>query len=268
MHGEKMTVITLGPEGTFSHELALRLKSDPVILEPTIHRIFSSVAAGNGEGIVPIENSEAGGVGETLDGLTQYNLSITAEMYMPVHHNFASLVPLDKIRVIYAHPQTHEQCSTWIEQWQVPVIHTSSNASSAIEAKKTPNAGAILSVSAAAIYKIPVIVEHIENNPENTTRFVRIAKVPYSDGQSSKCSLLIDPDTDRAGLLYDLLGVFAKKRINLTRIESRPSKKGMGKYVFFLDYAVNECTDEALRELREITTVRNLGCYPKIEVPL
>jgi len=121
-----MTVITLGPEGTFSHELALRLKSNPVILEPTIHSIFASVAAGKGDGIVPIENSEAGGVGETLDGLTKYHLSITAEMYMPVHHNFASLVPLDKIRVIYAHPQTHEQCSTWLEQWQVPVIHTSS----------------------------------------------------------------------------------------------------------------------------------------------
>ena len=268
MHGEKMTVITLGPEGTFSHELALRLKCDPVVLEPTIHRIFASVAAGNGDGIVPIENSEAGGVGETLDGLTKYPLSIIAEMYMPVHHNFASLVPLDKIRVIYAHPQTHEQCSTWIERWQVPVIHTSSNASSAIEAKKTPNAGAILSASAAAMYKLPIIAGHIENNPGNTTRFVRIATVPCASNQSGKCSLLIDPDIDRAGLLYDLLGVFATRRINLTRIESRPSKKGMGKYVFFLDYAVNTYTDEALRELREITNIRNLGCYPRIEVPL
>ena len=172
-----MTVITLGPEGTFSHELALRLKCEPIILEPTIHSIFAAVAAGRGDGIVPIENSEAGGVGETLDGLTKYPLSITVEMYMPVHHNLASLVPLEKIRVIYSHPQTHEQCSGWIERWrQVPVIHTSSNASSAIEAKKTPNAGAILSVSAAAIYHIPVIVEHIENNPENTTRFVQDLK--------------------------------------------------------------------------------------------
>ncbi|MGA9085792.1 MAG: prephenate dehydratase [Methanoregula sp.] len=262
-----MTVITLGPEGTFSHELALRLGCDPVVLEPTIHSIFAGVAAGNGDGIVPIENSEAGGVGETLDGLTQYPLSITAEMYLPIHHNLASLVPLDSIRVIYAHPQTHEQCSGWIEQWKVPVIHTSSNASSAIEAKKTPNAGAILSVSAAAIYHIPVIVEHVENNPGNTTRFVRIAKNPGPDCRAGKCSILIDPDTDRAGLLYDLLGVFARRRINLTRIESRPSKRGMGKYVFFLDYAVSGCTDEALRELEGITTIRRLGCYPTIGVP-
>jgi prephenate dehydratase len=263
-----MTVITLGPEGTFSHELALRLKYESIILEPTIHSIFAAVAAGRGDGIVPIENSEAGGVGETLDGLTKYPLSITVEMYMPVHHNLASLVPLEKIRVIYAHPQTHEQCSGWIERWrQVPVIHTSSNASSALEAKKTPNAGAILSVSAAAIYHIPVIVEHIENNPENTTRFVRISKNPGPAPRTGKCSILIDPDTDRAGLLYDLLGVFARRKINLTRIESRPSKRGMGKYVFFLDYAVSGSTDEALGELSAITTVRNLGCYPEIGVP-
>ncbi|HVP95910.1 prephenate dehydratase [Methanoregula sp.] len=262
-----MTVITLGPEGTFSHELALRLKSDTIVLEPTIHSIFASVAAENGDGIVPIENSEAGGVGETLDGLLRYSLFITGEMYMPIHHNLASLVPRDKIRVIYAHPQTHEQCSGFLEIMEVPVIHTSSNAASAIEAKKTPNAGAILSVSAAAIYHMPVIVEHVENNPENTTRFVRIAKHPGPGCRSGKCSILIDPDTDRAGLLYDLLGVFAKRKINLTRIESRPSKRGMGKYVFFLDYAISGPADEALRELEAITAVRNLGCYPRIGVP-
>ena len=262
-----MTVITLGPEGTFSHELALRLKCGPISLEPTIHSIFAAVAAGRGDGIVPIENSDAGGVGETLDGLMVYPLSIIGEMYMPIHHHLASLVPLDKIRVIYAHPQTHEQCTGCIEHWKVPVIHTSSNASSAIEAKKTPNAGAIISSSAAVIYRMPIVAEHVENNPENTTRFVRISTDPGPDARPGKCSILIDPDTDRAGLLYDLLGVFARRHINLTRIESRPSKRGMGKYVFFLDYAINGCTDEALRELEAITTVRKLGCYPRIEVP-
>ena len=262
-----MTTITLGPEGTFSHELALRLKCDAIVLEPTIHSIFAKVAAGDGDGLVPIENSEAGGVGDTLDGLTRYSLSITGEMYMPVHHNLASLVPQEKIRVIYAHPQTHEQCSGFLDDLKVPVIHTSSNAASAIEAKKTPNAGAILSVSAAAIYHMPVIVEHVENNPENTTRFVRISKDPGPGCRSGKCSILIDPDTDRAGLLYDLLGVFARRNINLTRIESRPSKRGMGKYVFFLDYAISGPADEALRELEAITAVKNLGCYPRIGVP-
>ncbi len=222
------------------------------------------MAAGIGDGIVPIENSEAGGVGETLDGLMVYPLSITAEMYMPIHHHLASLVPLDKIRVMYVHPQTHEQCSGYIEHWKVPVIHTSSNASSAIEAKKTPNAGAIISSSAAVIYRMPIVAEHVENNPENMTRFVRISKNPGPDCRPGKCSILIDPDTDRAGPLRSPWGL-CPAGDQPYRIESRPSKRGMGKYVFFLDYAINGCTDEALRELEAITTVRELGCYPRIE---
>lgn len=261
-----MTIITLGPEGTFSHELALRMGCKSVRLVSTIHSILSAVAQGDGEGIAPIENSEAGGVGETLDGLLQYPLFITAEMYMPIHHHLASTVPLEKMRIIYAHPQTHEQCSERIEEWKIPVIHTSSNASSALEAKKTPNAGAILSASAASLYKMPVIVPNVQNNSSNTTRFVRISRTPATEENAQKCSIVIDPSTDRAGLLHDLLEVFAERSINLTRIESRPSKRGMGNYVFFLDFARSSCTDETLKALKAITTVKELGCYRKIGV--
>ena len=148
-----------------------------------------------------------------------------------------------------------------------PVIHTSSNASSALEARKTPNAGAILSASAASLYKIPVIVSDIENNASNTTRFIRISREHPDSAGSQKCSIVIDPTVDRAGLLYDLLGVFAKRGINLTRIESRPSKRGMGNYVFFLDYAWSADTREALEELKSISNVKELGCYRNIGVP-
>lgn len=265
-----MKLITLGPEGTFSHELALKLlgkKTKRIVLLPTIHSIMSAVARGEGDGIVPMENSEAGSVGETLDGLSRFPLSITAEMYMPIHHNLASLVPLEKIRVIYAHPQTHEQCSDSIERWGVPVIHTSSNSSSALEAKKTPNAGAILSDTAAALYRMPVIVRNTENSASNTTRFVRISHTASTQRRPEKCSILIDPSTDRAGLLYELLGAFACRGINLSRIESRPSKRGIGNYVFFLDLSYSAKTAGALAELKTITTVRELGCYRKIGVP-
>nr|WP_320161128.1 prephenate dehydratase domain-containing protein [uncultured Methanoregula sp.] len=264
-----MNLITLGPEGTFSHQLALKIAretGETIRLVPTIAGIMTAVARGEGDGIVPMENSEAGSVGETLDGLTRFPLSITAEMYMPIHHNLASPDPLETIRVIYAHPQTHEQCSGKIEEWGVPVIHTSSNASSARESKKTPHAGAILSEVAASLYEIPVIVRNTENNPNNTTRFVRISTVPARDSHPEKCSVLIDPSTDRAGLLHDLLHVFAERGINLTRIESRPSKRGIGNYVFFLDYAWSEKTAEALAELRKITEIKELGCYRKVEV--
>jgi prephenate dehydratase len=262
-----MTIITLGPEGTFSHELALKMGCTSIRFASTIHGIFSAVASGEGDGIVPIENSEAGGVGETLDGLLRFPLFITAEMYMPIRHHLASHVPLEQLRVIYAHPQTHEQCSDCLSAWDIPVIHTSSNAFSALEARKTPNAGAILSASAASIYKIPIIVTDIENNSSNTTRFVRISRTPSQNAEIQKCSIVIDPSTDRAGLLHDLLEVFAQRNINLTRIESRPSKRGMGNYVFFLDYAWSPDTSEALDKLRNITSIKELGCYHIIRVP-
>ena len=265
-----MNLLTLGPAGTFSHELALKMTRNQktvIVLLPTVHSIMAAVARGEGDGIVPMENSEAGGVGETLDGLSKFPLFITAEMYLPVHHNLASLVTLEKMRVIYAHPQTHEQCSDKIEEWGLPVIHTSSNASSALEAKKTPNAGAILSETAATLYRMPIIVRNTENSAWNTTRFVRISATPSESPRPEKCSILIDPSTDRAGLLYELLGNFARRGINLSRIESRPSKRGIGNYVFFLDYAWSDRTEDALVELRTITNVKELGCYRKVEVP-
>ncbi len=263
-------LITLGPQGTFSHEMALRMnlvKPEEIVLLPTIHGIMDAVARGEGDAIVPMENSEAGSVGETLDGLSRHPLFITGEMYMPIHHNLASLVELGKIRVIYAHPQTHEQCSEAIEKWGVPVIHTSSNASSALEAKKTPNAGALIPIIAAGLYHMPVLVRNTENNPSNTTRFVRVSLTPVQETKPEKCSILIDPDTDRSGLLHDLLDVFASRNINLTRIESRPSKRRMGEYVFFLDTTWSPKTAGAITQLRTITGVKELGCYRKIGVP-
>ena len=261
-----MTTITLGPEGTFSHEVALKLKSRSLVFLPTIHAIMAAVATGDGDGVVPMENSEAGGVGETLDGLSKYPLYITGEMFLPIHHNLASTVPLRDIRVIFAHPQTHEQCSDIIEAWGIPVIHTSSNAASAQEARRVPNAGAILAEAAAALYKLPIIVRGTENNKDNTTRFVRISRTPWPGPRPAKCSVLIDPHVDRAGLLHELLGAFAKRQISLTRIESRPSKRKMGEYVFFLDFAWTPDAAEVLKELRAITTVKELGCYRKIAV--
>lgn len=261
-----MTTLTLGPEGTFSHEVALKLQCKTLVFHPTIHAIMAAVAKGDGDGIVPIENSEAGGVGETMDGLSRYPLFITGEMYLPIHHNLASAHPLAEIRVIFAHPQTHEQCSDKIEEWGIPVIHTSSNAASAQEAKRVPNAGAVLSEAAAELYHLPIIVRATENNARNTTRFVRISRAPAADPRKEKCSMLIDPHEDRPGLLSDLLAAFAQRQINLSRIESRPSKRQMGEYVFFLDVGWTPAIPAVLAELRQITTVKELGCYRRIPV--
>jgi len=262
-----MTTFVLGPEGTFSHELALRLTVDDIRLAPTIHRIFEAVSRREGEGIVPIENSEAGGIGATLDGLLQHPVFITAEMYMPVHHHLAAYAPLENLKKIFVHPQTHEQCSDQLEEWGIPVIHTGSNAASAVEVQKDRSAGAIVSSFAVSVYHVPVILPHVENNSENVTRFVRISANPETKEKPEKCSIIIDPSADRAGLLHDLLAVFAVKKINLTRIESRPSKRGIGNYVFFIDSLASEGYRDAIVYLKTMTNVKEIGCYHKIEVP-
>lgn len=262
-----MTVVTLGPAGTFSHELAVRLYGDDIELLPTIRSIIKRVAAGGEKGLVPIENSEAGGVGETLQGLLEFDVSITGEAYMPVRHHLAARGDPERLSVIYAHPQTHEQCSVLLDRLGVEVVHTSSNAASAMAMQKDERSGAVISETAAAVYGLPVAERDVQNSEGNTTRFIEISPLPRGSAGATKCSLIVDPELDRVGLLADILAVFARRGINLTRIESRPSRRGMGRYLFFIDMETAEGWREAKEELKSMTTVRELGCYVRMEVP-
>lgn len=263
-----MKVFALGPEGTFSHELGWRIFGEAVTLVPTIRRIFEAVERGEGEGLVPLENSEAGGVGASMDGLLTFGVWITGETCVPVHHYLVSLGPLQEARVIYVHPQTHEQCSDIIEELGIPVVHTSSNAESARELVRAGTGAAIVPKMTARLYDLPVRKACIENSDQNVTRFVTISATPYGGPRPVKGSVIVDPREDRAGLLHDILGVFSRRGINLTRIESRPSKRGIGSYVFFIDYQYSgEGSLSALQELKEMTRVKDLGRYPVLEVP-
>ncbi len=263
----------LGPEGTFSHEIALKICGGDVKLCPTIGAVFAEVAAGDCMGVVPVENSEAGGVGETLDGLMRTDCHIVAEYYLPVRHRYAAAGRSDgKPSCIYAHPQSHEQCSIFVDELGVPVIHTASNAASARSAAENPGTAAITSAPAAEIHGLLTMMENVQNSENNVTRFLLIGKGPYSKGylpesqDCKKCSILIDPREDRPGLLYGIIGVFAALGINLSRIESRPSKRGMGSYVFFIDFAMTPFSGDAVRRLRDFTHVKELGCYSVKEV--
>lgn len=255
-----MTLITLGPEGTFSHELAKRMDTD-IILVPSIGRVFSKVIETGIAGLVPLENSEAGGVTATMDGLMQHRVFITYETYMPVRHTFASDTSPDNIKVIFSHPQSHEQCSRYIDDLGLPVIHTESNAASAKAQKERAGSAAILSATLAEQTGTPVIAEHIENNPDNITRFIIINKERKNEKDPQKCSIIVDPGENRAGLLYDLLTPFKETGVNLTRIESRPSKRCMGNYVFFIDFQCEGSWKEALNRINLITRIKHLGCY-------
>jgi prephenate dehydratase len=257
-----MTLITLGPQGTFSHEMALKIDTD-IILVSTITKVFAEVMKTNISGLVPLENSEAGGVTTTLDCLMQFPVFITLEAYLPIHHCLAGDTENNSISRIYAHPQSHEQCSKLIEEINVPIIHTESNAASALAMKKDPGSAAIISEKLAGRHKIPLISQKIENNVCNITRFIRISPKDTLVNEPEKCSLLIDPDENRSGLLYDLLTPFKNEGVNLTRIESRPSKKSMGRYVFFLDFQCESGWKEAVSNLQDLTTVKHLGCYQR-----
>lgn len=262
-----MKVFALGPEGTFSHELGWRVFGDSVSLVPTIRRIFEEVERGEGTGLVPIENSEAGGVGPSLDCLLQHRVWIIGELYMPIHHYLVSCRPLEDADVLYVHPQTHEQCSEVVDALEIPVVHTSSNAQSARTMQESGHGAAIVSLMTARMYHLPIRRERVENNPLNVTRFVTISAQPYSGEEARKGSIIIDPREDRAGLLHDILGIFSRAGINLSRIESRPSKRGMGSYVFFLDFITTPDAGQAISELKGMTVVKDLGRYPCLEVP-
>ncbi|MDD5418668.1 MAG: prephenate dehydratase domain-containing protein [Methanomicrobiaceae archaeon] len=193
---------------------------------------------------------------------------MTAEAYMPVRHHLAAREEPERLQVVYVHPQTHEQCSDFIERLGIEVVHTSSNAASALAMQKHERAGAIVSRMTAELYGLPLVCEDVQNSMNNTTRFVRLSRQPRDPVGCTRCSILIDPAIDRAGLLCDLLSVFARRGINLTRIESRPSRRGMGNYIFFVDFDLNDRWHDARTELCDMTQLKELGCYVTLEVPV
>lgn len=256
-----MTLVTLGPAGTFSHELAARLDPD-VRLRPSIAAIFLAVVAGEGDGLAPLENSEAGSVGATLVGLADHRVSITGECTIPVRHHLAAGDHARSPKRIYAHPQTAEQCSRRIEALDLPVVPTASNAASAIAARADPAGAALVSEGLAGRYDLAVLERDCQNSGTNETRFVRIARTPVAPPPvPCRASLILDPFEDRAGLLHALLEPFAARGLNLSRIESRPSRRGLGRYVFYIDGDWNPDWDDAVAELGQLCTVKDLGRY-------
>ena len=262
-----MTLVTLGPAGTFSHELAARLDSD-VRLRPSIAAVFAAVASGEGDGLVPLENSEAGSVGATLVGLADHPVTITGECTIPVRHHLAVADPSRTPGRVYAHPQTAEQCSRRIEALDLPVVPTASNAASAIAARDDPSGAALVSEGLAALYGLAVLERDCQNSDANETRFVRIAREPAAPPPAPcRASLLLDPLEDRAGLLHALLEPFAARGLSLSRIESRPSRRGLGRYVFYVDGDYGPGWDDAVAELGRLCTVKDLGRYGGLELP-
>lgn len=267
-----MRIATLGPKGTFSYEALLkRDKKAEIIFKNTVWDIFESV--GNNEvdeGIAPLENSVSGTVGLTLDALMEFDLNIIAEIILPIKHNLVARNGIKDIKILYVHPSTYEQCEKFIRENlpDVKIIQTSSNAASAeiIVKEKDKTKGAIVPKEAIEIYKLKIIKKDIQDNKFNVTRFIVISKRDAKKTGRDRTSIAIYPQIDKPGLLYSLLGEFAKRNINLTKIESRPSKGKLGDYIFFIDMQGSK-EDEKIREtfkaIEENFFLKVLGSYPR-----
>jgi prephenate dehydratase len=278
-----MRVGFLGPAGTYSEEAALADGGpdlEPVPL-PTVHDVVAAVGERRVErALVPIENSLEGSVNATLDALAQGDggVQITGELVHPIHHCLIARapVPLERIAVVASHPQASGQCATFIRtRLPAAAIVLAASTADAVrlvaERKDGDEApwAAIGSRTAAALYGCEVLEGDIEDPPGSETRFVWIARSAPDPGRGSawKTALLFwEPDDDQPGWLVRCLAEFADRDVNLTRIESRPRREGLGSYMFFVDldgHAGAPAVAEAIEALRShAAAVRVLGSFP------
>jgi chorismate mutase/prephenate dehydratase len=267
-----LTVAYLGPEGTFSQQAAYRHFGHAICPEPmaSISDVFKAVAAGFCQyGVVPVENSTEGVITHTLDSLLQSDLVITGEVDLRIHHHLMSNVDhLTDIKEVFSHQQSFAQCRGWLDGSLFSAQRTplSSNAEAARRASVTPGTAAIAGEAAADLYGLRILHRDIEDEANNTTRFLVMGKNPVGRTGGDKTSLLLAIKND-PGSLYGVLEPFARYHISMSKIESRPSRRATWDYVFFVDvegHRNDEPLARALAELeRNVTMLKILGSYPR-----
>lgn len=267
-----LKVAYLGPEATYTHLAAIRKFGIATQFLPqgTPREVFEEVVNSRVDyGIVPIENSTEGVVTHTLDLFMEFTLTICGEIQMEINHNLLTKAPsLAKVKRVYAHPQALAQCRHWLEE-NLPKarLHPAdSNAKGALLALKDKSSAAIASDYAARLYGLKVLCKHIEDYPNNFTRFLVIGRTPTGSSGRDKTSIMFSTK-DEPGVLYRLLKPLAQGRINLTKIESRPLKKRAWEYVFFIDLDGHREDPKIARVLekmeKECSFFQVLGSYPR-----
>jgi chorismate mutase/prephenate dehydratase len=236
---KSLTVAYLGPEATFTHQAAIRRFGASLRYSPqkTITDVFTEVSKHRADyGVVPVENSTEGVVTHTLDMFVDSDLQIVAQIVLPVQHCLLADCPRSQIRKLYAHPQALGQCRAWVQANlpRVEIIETSSNARSAELAAKEKKAAAIAGLLAAERYDVAVLDYDIQDSVVNVTRFLVLGRQCSPPTGNDRTSLMFST-VDRAGALYHALAPFRRYRINMTKIESRPSKRKAWEYFFFVD---------------------------------
>ncbi|WP_115561803.1 prephenate dehydratase [Xanthomonas arboricola] len=269
---EPLKIGYLGPEGTFSQQAVLKHFGRSAVGLPmaTIEEVFQEVEAGNADfGVVPVENSGQGTIQVTLDMFLTSNLKICGEVELRVHQYLLSRNGrLEDIERIYAHSQSFAQTAGWLRSHlpKVEKLAVSSNAEGARRARNAEDAAAIGGESAAHVYGLKkVIMKSIEDDDDNTTRFLVIGRQIFPSSGHDRTSVLVFIH-DKPGALFDVLSPFARHGISMNRIESRPSHQAKWEYGFFIDlvgHVEDEAMKQALAELEAHSAqIKVLGSYP------
>ena len=269
---ERNVVIAyLGPCATFTHQAARSRFGGSVRYMDceTISDVFSAVEKKRADyGVVPIENSTDGAVTHTLDQFTDTSLKIYAEIYLPISHTLMANIPREQVKRIYSKPEVFGQCRHWLHENMpgVSLVPVSSTARGAEMASREPECAALASTLAAELYGLNVLDRDVQDLGGNTTRFLVIAKSFGKPTGNDKTSVFFAVK-HKVGALYDALSAFKKYSINMTKIESRPSKTKAWEYYFFVDvegHAEDEHVQKSLADLAEHCTLMTvLGSYPK-----
>lgn len=267
-----LTVAFLGPEGTYSHAAALKHFGYAIKIKPlsSIDDVFREVEADVANfGVVPIENSTEGVISNTLDNFIGSPLKVCGEVSLRIHHHLLSKSEsLQSVKRVYSHQQSLAQCRRWLTA-NLPhaeQVNVSSNAEAARRAAAEPTSAAIAGEQAGELYKLISLAINIEDDPNNTTRFLVIGDFETQATGEDKTSIMVS-SRNQAGALYELLAPLAKHKVSMSKIESRPSHGGLWEYVFFLDldgHASDAAIAEVLEEIeQQAVMLKLLGSYPK-----
>ncbi|MFA4989206.1 MAG: prephenate dehydratase [Candidatus Omnitrophota bacterium] len=265
-----LKIAYMGPEASFSNLAALKRFGSQVsyVACASIAEVFSDVEREASDyGVVPVENSIEGAVTHTLDMLVDADLKICSQIILDVAHNLLAKSAKDKIRRVYSNPQVLAQCRIWLQENlpKAEQIEVSSTTAAARIVAKERNSAAIASLLAGKVYKLKVMARDIEDSPHNITRFFVIGKTDAGKTGRDRTAILFSIK-DKVGALHDMLLPFKKYKINLTKIESRPSKRKAWDYYFFVDLVGHQQDRRIQKALRELESkckfLKILGSYP------
>jgi len=270
---KSLSIAYLGPEATFTHQAAIQRFGSSLnyVSQKTIPDVFSEVSKRRADyGVVPVENSTEGVVTHTLDMFVDSDLKIVSQIVLPISHCLVSKAKKDKIKKLFVHPQTLAQCRGWIQK-NLPhaeLIETSSNARSVELTLAEKNTGALAGVLAAEKYNVPVLEHDVQDNSANATRFLVLGRQCSPPTGHDRTSLMFSI-ADKAGALHSALAPFRRYKLNMTKIESRPSKRKAWEYFFFVDVDGHMLDKKLAKALDLLGThcsfVKVLGSYPNME---